>query len=108
MAKFFITVRSVSGNAFGNGLGAIRYLSVPDGEPPTPAHAINRKAWITQVIATFPRDHKDVVNGDLLFFGHGYNVGIADVDVEQNNVKSGLAGRFACTVVSFDWPSWTD
>jgi esterase/lipase superfamily enzyme len=108
MAKFFITVRSVFGNAFGTALGAIRYLSVPDGEAPTPAHAITRKAWITQVVATFPRDNKDIVTGNLLFFVHGYNVGIADVDTEQNNVKSGLAGKFACTVVSFDWPSWTD
>ncbi len=30
MAKFMITVRSVSGDAFGGGLGAIRYLVVPD------------------------------------------------------------------------------
>ena len=39
---------------------------------------------------------------------HGFNVGIADVDSEQNNVKTGLADKFPCTIISFDWPSWTD
>ena len=108
MTTFFITVRSVSGNQFGDNLGAIRYLAVPDGATPVPSHAIGRKSWITQVMATFARDVKGVVTGNVLFFVHGFNVGIADVDSEQNNVKTGLADKFPCTIISFDWPSWTD
>ncbi len=108
VAKFFITVRSVSENAFGNNLGAIRYLAVPDGELPTPSHAIGVKAWLAQVLATFPQNGDSARSGNLLFFVHGFNVGIADVDNEQNNVKVGLSGKLACTIVSFDWPSWTD
>ncbi len=108
MTKFFITVRSVSANAFGGNLGAIRYLAVPDNEIPAPAHAIGLKAWITRVMATFGCDDKGVVTGNLLFFVHGFNVGISDVDAEQNYVKAGLAGKFPCTIISFDWPSWTD
>jgi esterase/lipase superfamily enzyme len=59
-------------------------------------------------MATFARDATGVATGDVLFFVHGYNVGIAAVDTEQNNVKTGLAGKFPCTVISFDWPSWTN
>ena len=105
MTKFFITVRSVSGNQFAGSLGAIRYLAVPDGAAPVPSHAIGLKAWITQVMATFTHD-KGVVTGNVLFFVHGFNVGIADVNSEQNEVKTGLAGKFPCTIISFDWPSW--
>jgi len=107
MTKFFITVRSISGNAFGDNIGAIRYLAVPDGVAPTPAHAIGLKAWLNQVMATF-RNQNDATTGDVLFFVHGFNVGIADVDTEQNNVRAGLAAKFPCTIISFDWPSWTD
>jgi hypothetical protein len=42
------------------------------------------------------------------FFGTCFNAGMADVDTEQNNVKTGLGGKFPCTIISFDWPSWTD
>jgi esterase/lipase superfamily enzyme len=108
MTKFFITVRSVSKNQFGNDSGAIRYLAVPDGVAPTPSHAVGVKAWLTQVMATFPRDKDGVATGNVLFFVHGFNVGIADVDAEQDKVRNGLAGQFPCTIVSFDWPSWTD
>jgi len=108
MTKFFITVRSVSGDQFGNNLGAIRYLAVPDGATPAPSHAISLKAWMTQVMGTFARDAESVTTGNVLFFVHGFNVGIADVDTEHNNVKAGLAEKFPCTIISFDWPSWTD
>ena len=108
MTKFFITVRSVSGNQFGNDLGAIRYLAVPDETPPNLSHTISLKAWVTQVMATLPRDGNGSVSGSILFFVHGFNVGIMDVDVEQRSVKTGLAGKFPCTIISFDWPSWTD
>lgn len=108
MTKFFITVRSVAGDAFGNDLGAIRYLAVPDGQTPAPSHAIRQRAWVGQVMDTFGRNDKGVVTGSLLFFVHGFNVGIADVDTEQNQVRTGLADKFKCTIVSFDWPSWRD
>jgi esterase/lipase superfamily enzyme len=110
MTKFFITVRSVAANAFSDtdSIGAIRYLAVPDGEAPAPSHAIGLKAWIGQVTATFPRDQKGVAHGDLLFVVHGYNEQISDVDTQQQNVRNGLADKFKCTIISFDWPSWTE
>jgi pimeloyl-ACP methyl ester carboxylesterase len=108
MAKFFITVRSVTANAFGDNLGAIRYLVVPDGDIPAPAHAVKQSAWIKQIMATFPVDANGVPNGNLLFVVHGYNLAVAGVDAQQRNVKAGLADKLACTIVSFDWPSWAE
>jgi len=108
MTKFFITVRSIAGNQFVDGLGSIRYLAVPEGQTPTPAHAIGLRAWMAQVMATFPRDASNRITGNALFFVHGYNLGITDVDVEHSSVRDGLAGKCPCTVISFDWPSWED
>jgi hypothetical protein len=108
MTKFFITVRSISGNRFGNNLGAVRYLAVPDGTSPAPSHAIGLKVWVTQILATLSRNGQGVVTGNVLFLVHGFNIGIADVDSQYVNVKRGLSGKLPCTVISFDWPSWTD
>jgi esterase/lipase superfamily enzyme len=108
LAKYLITVRSVSGNTFGDNLGAIRYLIVPDAETPNPAHAVTQRAWVKEILETFPRDGNGVASGNLLFFVHGYNVGIADANTRQNDLTAGLAGRLPCTIVGFDWPSWTD
>lgn len=105
MAKFFITVRSIAGDAFGTGLGAIRYLVAPDGEVPRPSHSVGLRHWIAQIMATFARDAAGNANGDILFFVHGYNNGVADVDQAHRDIVAGLAGKFAITVISFDWPS---
>lgn len=105
MAKFFITVRSISGDDFGNNLGAIRYLSVPDGQAPKPSHQVGLRAWIGQIMATFPADKDGVAKGNLLFFVHGFNTTITGVDTDQSNIRAGLAGKIDCTIVSFDWPS---
>ena len=108
MTKFFITTRSISGNEFGDNIGAIRYLAVPDDAAPSPAHAIGLNPWLKQIMATFDRGQNEVASGNALFFVHGFNVGIADVNAEHNNIRAGLTGRLPCTVISFDWPSWTD
>jgi len=106
MKKFFITVRSISGDDFGNSLGAIRYLAVPDGEAPKPSHRLNLKPWLAEIMATFPPpDNDGNIDGNLLFFVHGFNVTIAGVDDDMNDIRAGLAGKLDCTVVGFDWPS---
>lgn len=68
MASFMITVRSISGGAFGGGLGAIRYLIVPDGTAPAPSHAVSRTDWVKRVMQTFPRNADGDATGSLLFF----------------------------------------
>jgi pimeloyl-ACP methyl ester carboxylesterase len=105
MPKFFITVRSISGNQFGGNIGAIRYLAVPNGETPAPSHAIGLRAWLAQVMATFTHHENGVITGNVLFFVHGFNTAIADVDANHKNLTAGLAGGLPCTIISFDWPS---
>jgi esterase/lipase superfamily enzyme len=59
-------------------------------------------------------DHGDLPGGCQrcaqwqLFVVHGYNLAVAGVDAQQRNVKAGLADKLACTIVSFDWPSWAE
>ena len=104
MTQFMITVRSLSAGAFAGGLGAIRYLVVPDGATPAPSHAVARAEWVRQIMQTFPRTGANAV-GDLVFFVHGFNNKIEDVIATHRQIVAGLAGQLACTVVSFDWPS---
>jgi pimeloyl-ACP methyl ester carboxylesterase len=106
MTKFFITLRAIAGGQFGGSLGPIRYLAVPDGAPPDPSHVVPLGDWIKQIMATFDRTGA-VTTGDVLFFVHGYNNDIADVDAEQGEIAKGFAAaNFKCTLISFDWPSW--
>src|SRR5665213_2638110 len=98
MAKFIITVRSVSGNAFGGGLGAVRYLIVPDQETPAPSHSTGLRDWVKQVMQTFTQNADGQAVGDLLFVVHGFNVGIGDVITEHGNIAAGLEGKLVCTI----------
>jgi pimeloyl-ACP methyl ester carboxylesterase len=109
MTKFFITMRATAGGQFADtdSIGATRYLAVPDDARPAPSHAIGFKAWLTQVMASLPHEGK-ITKGDILFLVHGYNNDIVDADDEHRNIKNGLAGRFSCTIISFDWPSWKE
>jgi esterase/lipase superfamily enzyme len=108
-----ITVRSLNGATFGNDLGTIRYLNVPDGVTPAPAHAISQRAWIAAVMATFPRPagangKPGPARGDALFVAHGFNQKIEDVVGLHDSIRDGLAQHgdaYTPTVISFDWPS---
>lgn len=108
-----ITVRSIDGAAFGDGIGAIRYLNVPDGVTPAPAHAVGLRAWIAAIMQTFPRpagaDGKPgPARGDALFIVHGFNQDVAAVAALHDSIGAGLAVpglEYRPTLVSFDWPS---
>jgi esterase/lipase superfamily enzyme len=102
MTKFIVTVRSVSGDAFGGDLGRVRYLAVPDDDEPSPSNEIGFKAWAKQVISTFG----PTAEGNLLLYVHGFNETIADVVGTHTLMATGLASNnFTCTMISFDWPS---
>src|SRR5262249_21433671 len=46
--------------------------------------------------------------GDILFFVHGYNNSVDDVDKRHKLIQSALTQNgFPCCVISFDWPSGT-
>src|SRR5579863_4688769 len=106
MRKFVVTVRSVSDGQFGGDIGSVRYLIVPDGANPSPLQAIGFRAWLKELMATFDKGADGVLQGDLLFFVHGFNNSITDVMQEQEAVATGLArNQFDGTIISFDWPS---
>ncbi|HEY1940482.1 MAG TPA: alpha/beta hydrolase [Roseiarcus sp.] len=114
MARFLITVRSIEAGAFGGGLGKIRYLSVPDGAVPAPAHEVTSRAWLAAIMATFTtvpssvRGASPLVQGEALFIVHGFNEAVADVALLHDAIGNGLAasgGGYSPTLISFDWPS---
>ena len=108
MPKFMITVRSIDGAAFGGGLGAIRYLNVPDGVTPAPAHTVGLRAWLGAIMQTFTAGKPGPARGDALFLVHGFNQKVDDVAKLHDSVVRGLAqhgGGYSPTLISFDWPS---
>jgi len=107
MPKYWISVRKVQGNTFTNepDLGATRYLRVPDGEVPAPAHSIGPAQWTKEIINSFPKID-GCPTGDILFFVHGYNTSVNDVNSRHQLIQAGLTtNNFPCMVISFDWPS---
>ena len=92
MTKYWISIRKVQGDQFIDEpeLGATRYLRVPDGEVPAPAHQIPMAQWTREIIASFPKVD-GCPTGDLLFFVHGYNISVADVDHRHKLIQAGLA-----------------
>lgn len=111
--KYWISLRKVSGGAFVDDveLGPVRYLRIPDGEVPLPRHQITATQWVKEIIGTFTPDPVDPTQGptgDILFFVHGYNDSIADVDRRHELIQAGLTtNNFPCRVISFDWPCGT-
>jgi Alpha/beta hydrolase of unknown function (DUF900) len=106
MPKFMISVRSIANGDFAGGLGKIRYLVVPDGAAPLPEQEIPLRAWMRQLLATFPRDAASVARGDAVCFIHGFNTSAADVADRHGLIAAGLArAGFIPTLVSFGWPS---
>jgi len=107
MPAYFVTVRSISGNAFTGSVGPPRYLEVPDdADTPLPSHAVSYKTWLNGVLATFARDQRGDLRGDLLCYVHGFNEDAKGVAQGHRLIDAGLKGReFRCTVISFDWPS---
>jgi esterase/lipase superfamily enzyme len=115
MSKYWISVRAIQGDQFSDeiDLGATRYLKIPDNEVPTPKHQIPRQQWLSEVVGSFPAVKNilfpkvdKVPTGDILFFVHGYNNTVDDVDQRHQLIQQGLTkNEFNCMVISFDWPS---
>jgi len=113
MARSMITVRSIEGAAFGGGLGKARYLNVPDGATPAPAHEVTLSAWLAAVMATFTQPpgvsgRPGPARGDALFVVHGFNQTVEAVVKLHDSIRDGVAqhgGDYLPTLISFDWPS---
>jgi hypothetical protein len=106
---FSICVRRITGNAFSDEptLGPTRYLQVPDGVRPAPAHVLPRSEWLRRLMATFTsQPGSRALAGDLTLFVHGYNMSVAEIATRHRALQDGLsAAGFSTTLVSFDWPS---
>lgn len=102
---YVLTVRDKSGDGFGEEPSATRYLIVPDGEIPKPAHAEGaRIKWAKQVIEA--ADPAKTGQGHILFFIHGYNNSPQSVIATHRALKLDVGSLgFNGVVVSFDWPS---
>lgn len=111
MTKYWISVRQIQGDKFTNkpDLGSTRYLKIPDGEVPKPAHQIPVKQWVQEIVGLFEKNSDDQPTGDILFFVHGYNDLIDEVDQRHKLLQAGLTeNNFFCPVLSFDWACGTN
>lgn len=108
---FSICVRRIRNGRFDDEpvIGPTRYLDVPDGAVPAPAHAIPRTEWLRRLLATFnPGPQGRGLFGDLTLYVHGFNNSQATIAARHALLQDGLAAAgFSTTVVSFDWPSGT-
>jgi len=102
MPDFVMCARNVSGKTFDAEPGKTRFLTVPDGTLPSPAHEeTNVDTWVRQVLTEGTRKRV----GDILIFIHGYNNGPKEIMKRHRRLKADLeAVAFKCAVVSFDWP----
>jgi Alpha/beta hydrolase of unknown function (DUF900) len=108
--KYWISLRKISRGTFVDDIdpGSAHYLRVPDGEVPQPRHQISQAQWVREIVAGFPQDASNQPTGDILFFVHGYNNSIEDVDQRHELIQAAMSrNNFACRAISFDWPSGT-
>lgn len=113
LADFVISARNIktSGNkqVFGSeNTDQCAYLLVPDGEDPSPAHAVDYKArlaWAKQVRRAARQGVTGDASGNILVFVHGYNGSLAINMRRHRQLRDDLAkANFNGVVVSFDWP----
>lgn len=111
MDRFVMCTRAVRGKVFVAEPGPTRYLLVPPGELPSPAHEVRKPGlWIKRLrrAAVWGKDSRAPTRdrGDILVFVHGYNNGAATVMKRHDRLRADLAAAgFKGAVMSFDWPS---
>ncbi|CAM6913138.1 Alpha/beta hydrolase [Enterobacter asburiae] len=107
MPSYVMSVRKASRGKFTADIGGTSYLVVPDGEDPSPDHAIPEQKWFDQVTQGAQwKNEKGEKRGDLLFSVHGYNMSESEVIERHRLLANGLSDiGFKGIVVSFDWPS---
>lgn len=108
--QFVMCARAVKNRVFIAEPGPSRFLLVPEGELPAPAHEVKKPIWFKKLrqAATWGRDARDeqLARGDLLVFVHGYNNDQKIVMARHAQLKKDLsAAGFRGEILSFDWPS---
>ncbi|RMH02930.1 MAG: alpha/beta hydrolase [Nitrospirae bacterium] len=110
---YVICVRNIVGvgqdQRFGTEPGPTRFLRVPSGEAPQPAHQIAKREWIDAVLqraSTGTNPLTGIPTGDVLVFIHGYN-NSPEISLQRHRrLEADLReAGYQGAVVSFDWPS---
>lgn len=105
---YVFTVRSASGDSFGNEPGASYFLEVPgSARSLKPSYEIKKTEWINKLIEMSKKGtHTGVAEGDIVIYIHGFNNATKDVLRRLRSLKKGLKAQgFDGAVVAFDWPS---
>jgi hypothetical protein len=107
MADFLMSARTVKSGVFRDEPDKTRYLFVPPGEEPSPAHGVKQKAWADEVVKAATATIVDGVRvGDILVFVHGFNNRPPVVIERHRRLRADLeALGYTGAVVSFDWPA---
>ncbi len=107
---FIVCCRSTKGADFGDEVGTVRHLAVPENAGThRPVHQLGLKSWmkeVTEESETSRNADSGNPEGDVLFFVHGYNMNAQDVLRRHRMLRKGLKDQgYEGALVSFDWPS---
>lgn len=108
--KFILCTRATKGGKFIPEPGPSRYLRVPAGEIPSPAHVIPKTQWVKDLrkASTWGKDARNESQdrGDLLVFVHGYNNDLKIINDRHDQLKHDLTKvGFKGEIMTFCWPS---
>ena len=109
--QFVMCARAVEDGDFIAEPGPSLFLLVPEGELPSPKHAVkNTDQWFKKLrkAATWGKDSRNnkLDRGDLLAFVHGYNNDQKIVMERHAQLRRDLTSvGFKGEIMSFDWPS---
>lgn len=108
--RYVMCSRQVREGAFRAEPGKTRYLAVPEGQLPAPAHEIDRELWTKRLrkCAVWGKDSREprFDRGDLLVYVHGYNNDMDVVMRRHDRLIADLrAAGFKGELLSYDWPS---
>lgn len=99
-----MTVRGRSDDGYSNRLGPAKFLCVPDREQPARKYEKSFTAWMKDVRAA--SGSSDDKKGHVVFFVHGYNTEVSDLELRHRKITRGLKkAGFEGAVIGFDWPS---
>ncbi len=109
--QFVMSARAVEDGVFVAEPGPSLFLLVPEGERPSPKHAVkNIELWFKKlrIASTWGNDarNSELDRGDLLVFVHGYNNNQKIVMERHRQLKIDLTNvGYKGEILSFDWPS---
>ena len=108
--RFILCARATKSGKFIPEPGPSRYLRVPIGEIPSPAHEISKTLWVKALrkAAIWGKDARNEAldRGDLLVFVHGYNNDLKIITDRHDQLKHDLSKvGFKGEIMTFCWPS---